>query len=240
MEDGARNLAVVHQHGDAPADADDQGHAQQIRAARHIGLGDLLLPHVVDEADDDAAHQEQGAELREPPAQNRQGQAHLVKGNHAVNHHQEGQGEDGHDHLPPGGKLHGPLHVGLDFSRAHAHYGPGRVPLHPGGVGHDKPNGRPLKDNPLDGPEEDPLSQRHPGEPRRDARGEGVDGGADDSRPGSQKDNGNAHHGVIARRQKNGNQQGKEGHGLFPHAVGGAAQAEGDHQNRDEPFFPSP
>ena len=68
MEDGAGDLPVVHQHGDAPADADDQGHPQQIRAARHVGLGNGLLPHAVDEADDHAADQEQGAELREPPA----------------------------------------------------------------------------------------------------------------------------------------------------------------------------
>ena len=34
-----------------------------------------------------------------------------------------------------------------DLLGAHAHHGPGGVSLHPGGVGHDEPNRRPLKDH---------------------------------------------------------------------------------------------
>ena len=239
MEDGPGNLPVVHQHGDAPADSNDKGHAQKIRAARHIGLGNLLFAHTVDEPDKDAAHQEQGAELREPPAQDRQKQAHLVKGDDAVNHHQEGQGEEEHDDLPPGGEFHRLGHIGLELPRAHADDGPGGILFYFRGVGHDKPDGGALKDQPLEEPEQDAVPQGDPGEARRDARGKGVDGGADDPRPGPQEDDGDAHHRVIARRQENGNQQGEEGHGLLPHAICRSPKPEGQHQDGDHPLLPA-
>ena len=35
--------AVIHEDGDAPADADDEGHAQQVRAAGHKGFGNLTF-----------------------------------------------------------------------------------------------------------------------------------------------------------------------------------------------------
>ena len=229
MEDRVGDAAVVHQHGDAPADADDERHAQQVRAARHEGLGDLILPHAVDEADDDAAHQEQGGEFREPPAQNRQGQAHLVKGDDAVDHDEKGQGEEGHDDLALRREGHGLVHGDMNFSRADAHHGFGGVLLDPGGVGHDEPDGRALEHDPLEDPEQNALPQRYAGKARRDAGGKGVHRGGDDAGAGPQQDDGNAHHRVIARGQKHRDQQRIKGHGLLPHAIRRAAQAKQQH-----------
>ena len=241
MENGPSDLPIVHQHGNAPADADDQGHSQKVRAARHIGFGNLLLPHAVNEADDHAAHQKQGAELRKPPAQNRQRQAHLVKGDDAVDHHQKHQREEDHDNLALRCEHRlRLLHAHLDFARAHAHHGPGGIFLYPGGIGGDIPDGGALKHNPLEEAQHNAIPQGHPGKARGDAGGKGVDGGADDARSRSQQNYGNAHHGVIARRQKHGDQQGIKGHGLLPHAVGGAPQAEEQHQDGDEPLLPAP
>ena len=239
MEHGVGDGAVVHQHRDAPADADDQRDAQKIRAAGHKGVRDLIFSLAVDQTDDDAAHQKQGAELREPPAENRQRQAHLVKGNDGVDHQEERQGKDRHDDLPLGGKGHRLIHCHVNVSGAHAHHGFGGILFHLGRVGHHKPDGGGLKDNPLNDPQQNAIPQGHPGKARRDARCKGVHRGADDAGPGAQQNNGDAHHRVIARRKKHRNQQRIKGHGLLPHAVGGAAQAEQQHQNGDQPLLPA-
>ena len=96
-------------------------------------------------------------------------------------------------------------------------------------VGGDIPDGGTLKDHELNEPPEKALSQRDPGEACGDAGGEGVHRGGDDTGPGPQQDHRHAYHSVIARRQKNRQQQREEGHGLLPHAVGGAAQTEKQH-----------
>ena len=186
MEDGVCDGSIVHQYSNAPADANDQGHAQQIRAAAHEGLRDFHLPLAVQQADHHAAHQEQRAELREPPSQRGKGQSHLVKGDHSVDHDQKDQGEQDHDGLAFRGEFHRVVHGHLKPSAAHPHHGPGRVLLHPGGIGHDVPDGSPLEDHPLDDPQQDAVSQGHPGKAGGDARGKGVYRGADDSGAGSQ------------------------------------------------------
>ena len=239
VEDRVGDGAVVHQHSDAPADADDKGHAQKVRAAGHVGLYQLLLTHPVNEADDDTCHQEQGGELRKPPAQSGQGQAHLVKGHHSIDHDEECQRKEGHDDLPLGGKGHLLVHAYLDLARAHAHHGFGGVLLDLRGVGHHKPDGRRLKGHPLQQPQHDTLSQRDPGKARGDASGKGVHRGGDDAGPGPQQDHADAHYRVVPGRQEHRDQQGIKGHGLLPHAVGGAAQAEQQHQNGDQPLLPA-
>ena len=239
VEHRVRHGAVVHQNRDAPADADDEGHPQHVRAARHEGLRDLVLPPPVHKADDDAAHKEQGRELREPPAPGGQGEAHLVKGDDAVGHQQEGPGKEGQDHLPPGRQGQDLLGVHPQAAAAHPHHGAGGVPPHPLGVGHHIPDGKALEEDPLQKPQADALPQGDPGEARRDAGGEGVHRGGHDPRPGPQQNHADAHHGVVARRQEDRDQQGVEGHGLLPHAVGGAAQAKEEHQDGDEPLLPA-
>ncbi len=238
MENGVGDAAVVHQHGDAPADADDERHAQQVRAAGDEGLRQLHLPQPVHKAHHDAAHQKQGGQLREPPAQHRQGQAHLVKGDDAVDHHQKGKGKDDQNGGVPPGQGLDLAHVGVELSGADTHHGAAGVPFHPGGVGGDIPDGDTLKKNKLDDPPEDAVPQGDPGKACGDAGGKGVHGGGDDPGSGSQQDHRHPHHRVIARRQEYRQQQGEEGHGLLPHAVGGAAQAEKYHQNGDQPFLP--
>ena len=120
-------------------------------------------------------------------------------------------------------------HICVKPACADAHHGAAWVPLYPGGVGGDIPDGGPLKDHALNEPPEKALPQRDPGEACGDAGGEGIHRGGDDAGPGPQQDHRHAHHRVIARRQKNRQQQREEGHGLLPHAVGGAAQTEKQH-----------
>ena len=120
-------------------------------------------------------------------------------------------------------------HICVKPACADAHHGAAGVPLYPGGVGGDIPDGDALKKNELNDPPEDAVPQRDPGKACGDAGGKGVHGGGDDPGSGPQQDHRHAYHSVIARRQKNRQQQREEGHGLLPHAVGGAAQTEKQH-----------
>ena len=230
---------VVHQNGDAPADADDEGHPQHIRAARHEGLRDLVLPPPVHKADDDTAHKKKGRELREPPAKAGQPQSHLIEGDDAVGHQQKGQGEEEQNRLPPGRQGQDLLGVHMETAAAHPHHGAGGVPPHPLGVGHHIPDGKSLEEDPLEKPQPDALPQGDPRKARGDAGGKGVYRGGHDPRSGPQQDHADAHHRVIPRRQEDGDQKRVEGHGLLPHTVGGAPQAKEQHQDGDEPLLPA-
>ena len=59
-----------------------------------------------------------------------------MPGNDAVDHNQKDQCKERHDSLALGSKLRlGFLHAHLDLTRADAHYGPGWIFFHPGGLG---------------------------------------------------------------------------------------------------------
>ena len=110
----------------------------------------------------------------------------------------------------------------------------------PGGVGHHVPEGRRVEHHQHDDPHHQPVPQAHPGEAGGDACGKGVDRAGQHAGPAAQQHHGDAHQGVISRRGEHGDQKGVEGHGLLPHAEGGAPQAEEDHQHRDEEDLPAP
>ena len=157
----------------------------------------------------------------------------------AIGHHRKGQAEDCEDHLAPGRKGHRFIHGHMELACAHTHHGFGGVFPHLGGIGRDIPDGGALKHHPLDGPEQNAVSQGHAGKARRNSRGEGIDRRGNHTGSGAQQNDGDADHRVIARCQKYGNQQRIKGHGFLPHAIGGAAQAEKEHQNGNQPFLPA-
>ena len=104
IQHGVGDQAVVHDHGDAARHADDQRHAQHVARAVDEGIDQFLLRQPADDADQDAEEQEAGGHLREPPPPGGDRQPEVFPGDHAVDHHHEGQDEQHQDHLVPAGE----------------------------------------------------------------------------------------------------------------------------------------
>ncbi len=83
-------------------DADDQRDAEQVARAIHERGGQLALLHPRDHADEDREQEERGGHLGEPPPQGRDGDPEVLPRDDAVDHHREGEEEQGeHRLLPP-------------------------------------------------------------------------------------------------------------------------------------------
>ena len=160
MEDGICDGTLVHQNCDAPADTDDKTDAQHISTACHKSLHQFLLAHAVNEANENAAHQKQGRQFREPPSESRQRCSQFVKGDDAVDHHDERACKYRHDDFPPSRKLHGLFHAGFQLAGTNTHHRPGWVLFHLGRISHDEPDGGGFEHHPLDQTKDDALSQR--------------------------------------------------------------------------------
>ena len=88
-----RDLPVVHDHGDAAGDADDQCHAEEVPRAVDERLGQLALAHPADQPDHDREQQERRRHLREPPPQRREPDPEVLPRDDAVHHHEEREAE---------------------------------------------------------------------------------------------------------------------------------------------------
>ena len=148
VQHGVGDAAVGHHHGDATRDADDQGDPEEVTRTVDERVGELGLAHLADEADDDREHDEGRGHLREPPPQSGDPDAHVLPGDDAVHHHQEGQAEHREDRLLTAGH-DGRLLVSLDAEvrlvrLLHAvHQRLGRVLLDSVGVAHHEEDPEP-------------------------------------------------------------------------------------------------
>ena len=103
VEHGVGDHPVVHDHGDAAGDADDERHAEQIARPVDERAGQVRLGQPADDADEDGEEEERGRHLREPPPERGEPDPEVLPGDDAVDHDQEGEEEEHeHDLVAPG------------------------------------------------------------------------------------------------------------------------------------------
>lgn len=227
VDDGVQDLAVGHDHQDAPGDAHDDGAHGDV-----LGAGDEVAGHLVGAgAADDAPHdphaQEDGGDVQHAPAELHDAEDDDSQtGRHHQQHQRVPAGQPGVLDGQDGAVLLGQLQV-TDVT------GP-RVPLHLVGIAQDHQRHRHQHAHPHGD------AQGHAGEGGQlgdllgHAHGEGVEetGGEADGR--AEGDHGHAHDGVIAQSPGQGDADGNEDDGLLRHAKGGAAQGEDEHHDGDD------
>ena len=103
VEHRVGDLPVVHDHGDAAGDADDECHPEQVARPVDERAGQVRLGESADDADQDGEEEERGGHLREPPPERGNRDPEVLPGDDAVDHDHEGQEEEPeHDLVAPG------------------------------------------------------------------------------------------------------------------------------------------
>ena len=200
---------------------------------------EALLAHPAGDPDEDREEQERRGHLGEPPPQRRQADAEVLPRDDAVDHHGERE-EEQHQHGLLGAReraaaLLGRAEARLVLRLHGVDERPARVGLDAVGVAHheDDPDDRP--DDQDDEPADQTLADRRAGEVRCDAGRERIDRRAEHADPAAEQQDRRADERVVARRDHHRDDQRVEGEALLGHPVGGAAEGEHGHEDRDHP-----
>ena len=105
------------------------------------------------------------------------------------------------------------------------------------GITVDKPDGQSNQENQLDNPPNDTICNTHTGCIRCHTCGKGVDGRGQTADLGTDQNDSNRYDRIKANRYHDGNQKRIEGHGFFPHTIGGTTQGKERQQHPNQGLF---